>query len=142
MQRWRLNDVENTSSSKYQGQIELMPPGRRWEPVCSRDGSAPTVSFGTSTDLLAGDAVTLTKDDEDVDWSGCPESQLARRFAFSKGSRVRLHRVQGDWFYPAVCPTKVAPVAAVGLVRLMGKEHRISQEGSNSGLMQSKRSLE
>ena len=93
-------------------------------------GAAPSVSLGTCRDLEQGDKVTIVKRYEDLDWSGCPESGQEQRLSFSQTPWTvtlhRLRRLKGDWFYPSEFPEKVAPLSALGLVNLNGKEHRIS----------------
>ena len=62
----------------------------------------------------------------DVDWSGCPESE-SNRLTFSAFSTVKVHRIRGEWFYPTEFHEKVAPLAALGQVHLMGQAHTISE---------------
>ena len=92
-------------------------------------GAAPSVSLGTCRDLEQGDKVTIVKRYEDLDWSGCPENSQERRLSFSQTPWTvtigRLRLLRGNWFYPTEFPEKVAPLSALGLVNLMGKEHRI-----------------
>ena len=129
--KWRLNDEEVTDERCYDAvevDEEARIPPSRWVKVNARYGAAPSLSLGTGRDLQVGDSVVLEKHSRSIDWSGCPEDDSSRRFSFSAPKTVTVHRLQGEWFYPAEFRTLVAPVAALGSVNFFGQAHRIEAE--------------
>ncbi|CAK9105742.1 TNF receptor-associated factor 6-B [Durusdinium trenchii] len=144
--KWRLNDEEITDERCYDGmQGDVPMPPDAWVQTHHRYGTVPQVSVGTGRDLLVGDVVSIVKGQDEVDWSGCPESDRAKHLplatAAGRGTggprprTVTVHRLLGEWFYPREASELIAPVAALGTVTLMGKpqllETRVSTSAPN-----------
>ena len=123
--RWFLNLCDSTSGCIYKAERDSEVPPSEWQLCMVCTPPAPSLSFGSFVDLQVGDEVTFVHCSDDVDWSGCPEQ--ARRLSFGRGLyTVSIDRIQGDWFYPRQYQTLVAPLAALGSVKLMGREHGIA----------------
>lgn len=128
--KWRWNALDRRDGWFYEappceGSDGNLPPFEHWVTRPSLVGVAPSLSLGNYRDIKEGDVVTLAEC-PDFDWTGCPEGP-AKRLSFSGTSwTVTVHELRGEWFYPREFPEKIAPLAGLGAVSLMGKEHCVS----------------
>ena len=120
---WRLNHEENLNQRLYDGPADRTPlPTSGWD--ARHYPPAPTVSLGNHGDLQAGDRVRIVKSDNEVDWSGCPQTV---RFLFPLvPDRRYIDRIEGDWWFNTDFPDRILPLAALGHVELNDCWHSIS----------------
>ena len=128
---WRMNHEENTNQRRYDGPADrTVLPLDGWSDFTGRYAPSPTVSFGSHSDLQAGDSVRLVKREDEVDWSHCPQSD---RFTWVlPGTSRRIDRIEGEWFFNTDFPNKIVPLAALGEVAFNDEWHVISEVSHTS----------